>query len=75
MQYPVSATQWHPEKNAFEWNRRTHIPHEPGAVRSFMQPASCSLMSACPSARAAFRELIRDCRKSPNAYLLSLSFD
>ncbi|KDD74766.1 hypothetical protein H632_c1088p1, partial [Helicosporidium sp. ATCC 50920] len=30
--YPISATQWHPEKNAFEWNREKHIPHDPDAI-------------------------------------------
>lgn len=30
--YPVTATQWHPEKNAFEWPAGLHIPHTPEAV-------------------------------------------
>ncbi|CAK0784110.1 hypothetical protein CVIRNUC_007313 [Coccomyxa viridis] len=30
--YPVTATQWHPEKNAFEWPRRLSIPHSSQAV-------------------------------------------
>ena len=30
--YPVLATQWHPEKNAFEWGHSLHIPHHPGAL-------------------------------------------
>jgi len=30
--YPVTATQWHPEKNAFEWAAGLHIPHTPEAV-------------------------------------------
>ena len=30
--YPVSATQWHPEKNAFEWSPKLNIPHDPVAV-------------------------------------------
>lgn len=29
---PFSATQWHPEKNAFEWGDKLHIPHSEGAV-------------------------------------------
>ncbi len=31
-QYPVTATQWHPEKNAFEWARDLDIPHDKGAI-------------------------------------------
>lgn len=30
--YPVTATQWHPEKNAFEWARKLQIPHSSAAV-------------------------------------------
>ena len=29
---PFVATQWHPEKNAFEWGDKLHIPHASGAV-------------------------------------------
>ncbi|XP_067305641.1 gamma-glutamyl hydrolase [Pseudorasbora parva] len=29
--FPIYATQWHPEKNAFEW-RRPYIPHTPSAI-------------------------------------------
>ena len=32
VQHPVTATQWHPEKNAFEWATSLHIPHSPEAV-------------------------------------------
>ncbi|XP_028812801.1 gamma-glutamyl hydrolase [Denticeps clupeoides] len=31
--YPVYATQWHPEKNAFEW-RQPHYPHSPAAIKT-----------------------------------------
>ncbi|XP_047424390.1 gamma-glutamyl hydrolase [Mugil cephalus] len=31
--YPIYATQWHPEKNAFEWTR-PYIPHSPSAVKT-----------------------------------------
>ncbi|CAL8313256.1 unnamed protein product [Merluccius merluccius] len=31
--YPIYATQWHPEKNAFEWTR-DYIPHCPNAIRT-----------------------------------------
>lgn len=33
MQYPVTATQWHPEKNVFEWATHLHVPHSYEAVR------------------------------------------
>ena len=32
VQYPVTATQWHPEKNAFEWPQHLDVPHSPQAV-------------------------------------------
>ncbi|XP_035474755.1 gamma-glutamyl hydrolase isoform X1 [Scophthalmus maximus] len=31
--FPIYATQWHPEKNAFEWGR-PYIPHTPSAVKT-----------------------------------------
>lgn len=31
--YPIYGTQWHPEKNAFEWTK-TYITHTPSAVRN-----------------------------------------
>jgi len=34
--YPFYGTQWHPEKNAFEWNPKESIPHSADAV-SVMQ--------------------------------------
>ncbi|EIE21011.1 class I glutamine amidotransferase-like protein [Coccomyxa subellipsoidea C-169] len=30
--YPITATQWHPEKNSFEWARKLQIPHSSSAV-------------------------------------------
>lgn len=30
--YPVFGTQWHPEKNIFEWTDREAIPHTPQAI-------------------------------------------
>lgn len=30
--YPIYGTQWHPEKNAFEW-RRPFVAHTPSGVR------------------------------------------
>ena len=32
VQYPVTATQWHPEKNVFEWATHLHVPHSFEAV-------------------------------------------
>ncbi|XP_012676780.2 gamma-glutamyl hydrolase-like [Clupea harengus] len=31
--YPVYATQWHPEKNAFEWSK-PYYPHTPSAIET-----------------------------------------
>ncbi|XP_078136573.1 gamma-glutamyl hydrolase isoform X2 [Sander vitreus] len=31
--YPIYGSQWHPEKNAFEWGR-PYIPHSPSAVKT-----------------------------------------
>uniref|UniRef100_A0A3P8YK36 folate gamma-glutamyl hydrolase n=1 Tax=Esox lucius TaxID=8010 RepID=A0A3P8YK36_ESOLU len=31
--FPIYGTQWHPEKNAYEWTR-PYIPHSPSAVRT-----------------------------------------
>ncbi|XP_062376550.1 gamma-glutamyl hydrolase-like isoform X2 [Sardina pilchardus] len=31
--FPVYGTQWHPEKNAFEWSR-TYYPHTPSAIKT-----------------------------------------
>lgn len=31
--YPIYGTQWHPEKNAFEWTR-DYIPHSASAVKT-----------------------------------------
>jgi len=32
VRYPIYATQWHPEKNSFEWHVGTYIDHSPAAV-------------------------------------------
>ncbi|XP_068437848.1 gamma-glutamyl hydrolase-like [Clinocottus analis] len=31
--YPIYGTQWHPEKNAFEW-RNSYIPHSASAIKT-----------------------------------------
>lgn len=38
--YPIFATQWHPEKNAFEWSQSVHIPHSPAAIRMTQEIAN-----------------------------------
>jgi len=39
--YPISATQWHPEKNAFEWTLNKHtIPHHPDAIEVTQEVAN-----------------------------------
>ncbi len=39
--YPISATQWHPEKNAFEWTLDlTSIPHHPDAIEVTQEVAN-----------------------------------
>jgi gamma-glutamyl hydrolase len=38
--YPIYATQWHPEKNAFEWTPDLDIPHEPEAVEITQEVAN-----------------------------------
>jgi len=30
--YPIYGVQWHPEKNAFEWNTQENLPHSEEAV-------------------------------------------
>ena len=37
--YPITATQWHPEKNNFEWTPTLKIPHTKEAVRGSGPPA------------------------------------
>lgn len=39
--YPISATQWHPEKNAFEWTLdKQSIPHDPDAIEVTQEVAN-----------------------------------
>lgn len=33
IKYPIYTTQWHPEKNSFEWNLNEDIPHESMSIR------------------------------------------
>ena len=43
---PVWATQFHPEKNAWEWGDAWHIPHERGAVLALSQGFANVLVDA-----------------------------
>ncbi|KAG2439450.1 hypothetical protein HXX76_004805 [Chlamydomonas incerta] len=38
--YPFTATQWHPEKNAYEWTPHLHIPHTTEAIRMSQEVAN-----------------------------------
>ncbi|EFJ53180.1 hypothetical protein VOLCADRAFT_102798 [Volvox carteri f. nagariensis] len=38
--YPFTATQWHPEKNAYEWTPHLHIPHTTDAIRMSQEVAN-----------------------------------
>ncbi len=31
--YPIFATQWHPEKNAFEWTLKEDLPHQDMSIK------------------------------------------
>lgn len=52
MQYPVTATQWHPEKNTFEWATHLHVPHTFEAVSPLLSAQvatrlSCAVLHNC----------------------------
>ncbi|KAK4782217.1 hypothetical protein SAY86_016319 [Trapa natans] len=60
--YPVSAFQWHPEKNAFEWGL-SMIPHSDDAIRVTQHVANFFVSEARksmnrPSARKVLESLI-----------------
>lgn len=57
---PFVATQWHPEKNAFEWGDKLHIPHEAGAVAVTHAVAAFLGRHARASAHAAANVLEED---------------
>ncbi|KAL9421986.1 hypothetical protein AB3S75_034288 [Citrus x aurantiifolia] len=42
--YPVTAFQWHPEKNAFEWGPKA-IPHTEDAIRVTQQAVNFFIRS------------------------------
>ncbi|GFH15267.1 folate gamma-glutamyl hydrolase [Haematococcus lacustris] len=41
IRYPIVATQWHPEKNPFEWTPSLHIPHTDNALAAEQQVVVC----------------------------------
>ncbi len=55
VQYPVYATQWHPEKNAFEWASFLRIPHSPDAIEVTQEFANFFVSGARKSSHAAVR--------------------
>jgi gamma-glutamyl hydrolase len=52
-QYPVYATQWHPEKNAFEWASFLRIPHSPEGIEVTQEMANFFVGEARKSSHAA----------------------
>ena len=56
--YPITATQWHPEKNAFEWARFLHIPHSPDAVEMSQEVANFFISEARKNKHAAVSSLV-----------------
>lgn len=59
-QYPITATQFHPEKNQFEWNTRLHIPHSPEAVEMGQEMANFLVREARRNGHAARDALEED---------------
>lgn len=53
LQYPVYATQWHPEKNAFEWASFLRIPHSPEGIEVTQEMANFFVSEARKSKHAA----------------------
>lgn len=51
--YPITATQWHPEKNAFEWVTYLHIPHSPDAIEVTQEVANFFVSEARKNTHAA----------------------
>eukprot|EP00878_Enallax_costatus_P002549 GHUV01002731.1.p1 GENE.GHUV01002731.1~~GHUV01002731.1.p1 ORF type:complete len:355 (+),score=97.23 GHUV01002731.1:235-1299(+) len=51
-EYPIIAIQWHPEKNAFEWNTRLHIPHSPDAIEVTQEVANYFVSEARQNSHA-----------------------
>lgn len=61
LDYPFYSTQWHPEKNNFEWSQAddSNIPHTPNAIAASQTTAEFFLSEARKS-RHVFPETRRD---------------
>ncbi|KAL1299669.1 hypothetical protein HN51_044210 [Arachis hypogaea] len=57
--YPVTAFQWHPEKNAFEWGS-ANIPHTEDAIRVTHSTASFLVSEARKSSKRPDAQEVRD---------------
>lgn len=53
LQYPIYATQFHPEKNAFEWASFLRIPHSEAAIEVGQETANFFVSQARRSRHAA----------------------
>jgi gamma-glutamyl hydrolase len=51
----VYATQWHPEKNAFEWASFLRIPHSPEGIEVTQEMANFFVSEARKSKHALVR--------------------
>lgn len=58
--YPISASQWHPEKNAYEWPTSLHIPHSPDAVEMGQEVANYFVSQARRNRHSARDEVQED---------------
>lgn len=58
--YPIVATQWHPEKNSFEWTPTLHIPHSPEAIRMSQEVANFFVKEARRNLHKPENELVED---------------
>ena len=76
--YPIYGTQWHPEKNAFEWTK-PYIPHSPTAVKITFYMAQFFVNEGKNAASFSFKLifLVSSCTvqslRSVNLSLFSLS--
>lgn len=61
--YPIYGTQWHPEKNAFEWTPDKDIPHHPDAIEITQEVANFFVSEArrnfhAPASQAEEEDLL-----------------
>lgn len=75
--YPIYGTQWHPEKNAFEWTR-PYIPHSSSAVKTTFYMAEFFVSEGMHMALFLVLSLIGSCTIEAlwsvnlNAFLISV---